>query len=127
MTVPVHRTCIKIDAGFPRVGSGRLSRPLEEYRATAACMLPGAPDAGRTTAFKRESGDCPSGHYVTARNFITFVERPECHGKTLFIHGLDKFRAGAADGHALPDAIRSTMSALNQPGFRLSCREVLLS
>ena len=123
MTVQIHRTCTKVNADHFKIGSGRSPRPLDEYRETAAYVLLGAPGAGKTTAFKRESEDSPSGHYVTARDFITFDDRPEWHGKTLFIDGLDEIRAGAADGRTQLDAIRRKLNALRQPRFRLSCRE----
>ncbi len=123
MTFSISRTCTRIDADHFQLGSGNSPRPLDEYRETAAYVLLGAPGAGKTTAFKRGSEDCPNGHYVTARDFITFGERPEWHGKTLFIDGLDEIRAGATDGRTQLDAIRCKLNALHQPRFRLSCRE----
>ena len=96
---------------------------LEDFREREACVLLGAPGAGKTVEFKREADECEDGYYVTARNFITFTDRPEWPGTTLFIDGLDEMRAGAADGRTPLDAIRAKLDALGRPHFRLSCRE----
>ena len=123
MTLPIRRTCTETRADDPEIGSKPSSRPLEDYRETPAYVLLGAPGSGKTTVFKRESECCPTGHYVTARDFIALRDRPEWHGKTLFIDGLDETRAGAADDRTKLDAIRSKLDVLGQPEFRLSCRE----
>ena len=100
------------------------SRSLEDFRESDAYVLLGAPGAGKTMAFRREAG-CGGGHYVTARDFITFDadDRPEWHEATLFIDGLDEMRAGAADGRTPLDGIRAKLDRLGRPRFRLSCRE----
>ena len=98
------------------------SRPLEDFRERDAFVLLGAPGAGKTVEFEREAGR-EGGCYVPARDFITFADRPEWHGMTLFIDGLDEMRAGAADGRTPLDAIRAKLDALGRPRFRLSCRE----
>ena len=98
-------------------------RSLEDFRERDACVLLGAPGAGKTVEFEREADECEDGCYVTARDFITFADRPEWHGTTLFIDGLDEVRAGAADGRTPLDAIRAKLDALGRPRFRLSCRE----
>lgn len=100
----------------------RRPRPLEDFRERDAYVLLGAPGAGKTVEFEREAGR-EGGCYVTARDFITFADRPEWHGTTLFIDGLDEVRAGAADGRTPLDAIRFRLDALGRPRFRLSCRE----
>ena len=97
-------------------------KPLAEYEGTAAYVLLGAPGAGKTVAFRNESqreGAC----YVTARDFLTFDDRPEWHERTLFIDGLDEARAGSADQRTPLDRIRAKLDALGRPRFRLSCRE----
>ena len=101
--------------------SGR-SRPLEAFRESAAYVLLGAPGAGKTTVFTTEA-ERDGCHYVTARDFLTFGDKPEWHGTTLFIDGLDERRAGTADGGTPLDDIRAKLDALGRPGFRLSCRE----
>ena len=113
--------------GVPGQGDGGStepgrSRPLEEFRESAAWVLLGAPGAGKTTVFETEA-ERDGGHYVTARDFLTFDDKSEWHGTTLFIDGLDERRAGAADGRTPLDAIRARLDALGRPGFRLSCRE----
>ncbi len=97
-------------------------KPLAEYEGTAAYVLLGAPGAGKTVAFREESqreGAC----YVTARDFLTFDDRPEWHERTLFIDGLDEARAGSADQRTSLDRIRAKLDELGRPRFRLSCRE----
>ncbi len=98
------------------------SRPLKAFRKEAAYVLLGPPGAGKTEAFKREAGK-PGGHYITARDFLTFDPEPDWEGKTLFIDGLDEMRAGASGGRTPFDAIRTKLQRLGRPPFRLSCRE----
>lgn len=98
------------------------SRPVDDFRESAAWVLLGAPGAGKTTVFETEA-ERDGGHYVTARDFLTFDDKPDWHDTTLFIDGLDERRAGAADGRTPLDAIRARLDALGRPGFRLSCRE----
>ena len=98
------------------------SRPLEAFRESVAWVLLGAPGAGKTTVFETEA-ERDGCHYVTARDFLMFEDKPEWHDTTLFIDGLDERRAGTADGHTPLDAIRARLDALGRPGFRLSCRE----
>ena len=98
------------------------SRPLGDFRESAAWVLLGAPGAGKTTVFTTEA-ERDDGHYVTVRDFLTFDDKPEWRDATLFIDGLDEKRAGAKDGRTPLDAIRARLDALGCPGFRLSCRE----
>ena len=123
MTVTIPRTCTGIDTDASPDGHGRPSRPLGEYRDTDAYLLPGAPGAGKSTAFEHEAEEIANGLHVTARDFITFDDRHDWHGKTLFIDGLDEARAGTADGRTQLDAVRRKLHALGRPRFRLSCRE----
>ena len=115
------RTCTEIpetgshDDRFPPM-------PLEEFKDSSSYVLLGPPGAGKTEAFKKEATQ-EEGHYVTARDFITFENRPEWHGTTLFIDGLDEMRAGASDQRTSFDRIRRKLQDLGCPRFRLSCRE----
>ena len=98
------------------------SRALMDFRKTDAYVLLGAPGAGKTTSFQQEA-DATEGHYVTARDFLTFDDKPEWHGATLFIDAFDERRAGLADGRTPLDQIRSKLHTLGCPAFRLACRE----
>ena len=98
------------------------SRSLEHFRESDAYVLLGAPGAGKTVTFRQEA-ECGRSHYVIARDFITFDDRPEWHDATLFIDGLDEMRAGAADGRTPLDAIRTKLDRIGRPRFRVSCRE----
>ena len=96
---------------------------FKEFRDTDAYVLLGPPGAGKTTTFEQEKLRCPNTSYVTARDFITFDDRPEWHNTTLFIDGLDEKRAGSPDGRTPLDEIRKKLDLLGRPRFRLSCRE----
>ena len=122
MTYLVPRTCAVIGEDDFRGGPENASRPLEFFRKTDAYVLVGAPGAGKTEAFKLEA-ERSGGFYVTARDFITFDDKPEWRGTTLFIDGLDEARAGSTDGFTQFDRIRATLERLGRPMFRLSCRE----
>ena len=124
--IPISRTCTEISSGNADQYPSKASRPLEDFRDTAAYVLLGDPGAGKTTAFEAECEAleeqiCP----ITARDFLTFdpQNHPEWLGKTLFIDGLDEVRAGVSDAHTPFDAIRGRLDALGRPRFRLSCRE----
>ncbi len=127
MTAFVPRTCTEIgEDGQVRKnpdGSERTCLSLEEFWGTDAYVLLGAPGAGKTTVFKQEAACCSKACHVTARDFITFDDRPEWHNTTLFIDGLDERRAGSPDGRTPLDEIRGKLEQLDRPGFRLSCRE----
>ena len=103
------------------VGSGE-SHTLDDYRESDAYVLLGAPGAGKTREFRHEAAHA-GGHYVTAWDFLTFDDRPEWRGTTLFIDGLDEMRAGSPDGRTPLDGIRRRLDALGRPRFRLSCRD----
>ena len=144
MTVRIHRTCTEIREDGPTAeselpsgdsidrhglpgghepgaGSGQ-SHTLDDFRECYAYVLLGAPGAGKTTEFRHEA-ECTGGHYVTARDFLTFDGRPEWRETTLFIDGLDEMRAGSSDGRTPLDGIRRRFDALGRPRFRLSCRD----
>ena len=123
MTHLVRRTCTEIRDDVHQDAIESPSRPLEDFRETAAYVLLGDPGAGKTKAFEQESGGCPGGIKVTARDFVDLGTPSEPRGATLFIDGLDEMRAGAADGQTPFDRIRARLDALGRPAFRLSCRE----
>ena len=114
----------QLDALFSRARTPQqgTSRALMDFRKTDAYVLLGAPGAGKTTSFQQEA-EATGGHYVTARDFLTFDDKPEWHGATLFIDAFDERRAGLADGRTPLDQIRSKLHTLGCPRFRLSCRE----
>ena len=123
MTHFVRRTCIEIRDDVHQDALESPSRPLEDFRETAVYVLLGDPGAGKTVAFGQESGGCPGGINVTARDFVALDTPPEWRDATLFIDGLDEMRAGVADGLTPFDRIRARLDALGRPAFRLSCRE----
>ena len=88
----------------------------------AAYVLLGPPGSGKTTIFKHLAKR-QGGRRVTARDFLTFDDRPEWHDTTLFIDGLDETRAGTANGRTALDSIRAKLDRMGRPPFRLSCRE----
>ena len=123
MTYLVRRTCTEVRDDVHQDVIENPSRPLEDFRETAAYVLLGDPGAGKTTAFEQESGGCPGGIKLTARDFVDLGTLSERHGATLFIDGLDEMRAGAADGQTPFGRIRARLDALGRPAFRLSCRD----
>ena len=112
----VPRTCTEVRSSRP------VAFPLESFRDSAAYVLLGAPGAGKTRAFEREA-EMQGGCYVTARDFATFDDKPEWHGTTLFIDGLDESRAGSTDQGTPLNHIRSKLYNLGCQNFRISCRE----
>ena len=150
MTIRVLRTCTEIREAGPSVTRDLLSSDsidwhglsagqesgvesdsdsdsdrsytLDALREGSTYVLLGAPGAGKTIEFKGEAertGSC----YVTARDFLTFDDRPEWRDTTLFIDGLDEIRAGSPDGRTPLDSILDKINTLGRPRFRLSCRE----
>ena len=119
---PVNRTCTEIPESGPNELVHVSSQPLSAFRELSAYVLLGGPGAGKTTVFEQEA-DRTDACYVTARDLVTFDDRPGWHGKTLFIDGLDEIRAGALDARTPFDAIRTRLDNLGRPRFRLSCRE----
>ena len=126
MTKPVPRTCTEITRDESDQHGEKKSRPLKESRSKPAYVLLGDPGAGKSTAFKVESGEVgEEAVLISARDFITFSvsSHPEWQGKTLFIDGLDEVRAGSSEVRTPFDAIRSRLDRLGRPRFRISCRE----
>ena len=121
MTYLVQRTCTTVNEDETEDRSRGPSVPLTEFRNTIAYVLIGEPGAGKTTSFECEAAS-HGGAYVTARNFLTFDDKSEWHGTTLYIDGLDETRAGLTDGRSSLDHIRRKLHQLGCPQFRLSCR-----
>lgn len=96
-------------------------RRLDYYRDVRVYVLLGDPGMGKTSAFKEEA-KATDGHYVTARDFITFDTREEWRNKVLFIDALDEVRAGTEDARRPFDEVRRKLDQLGKPKFRLSCR-----
>ena len=118
----VNRTCTEILVNKSGEQTGTQSLPLSAYQNATAYVLLGDPGAGKTTAFEQEA-ELEDACYITARDLITFKDRPEWHEKTLFIDGLDEIRAGSLDARTPFDTIRACLDKLGRPRFRLSCRE----
>ncbi|HFD87750.1 MAG TPA: hypothetical protein ENJ35_08760 [Gammaproteobacteria bacterium] len=118
----VDRTCTRIPESRSDESLDKCSHPVTAYRNLSAYVLLGDPGAGKTTVFQQEAKQT-GGCYVSARDLITFNDRPEWHGKILFIDGLDEIRAGSSDRRNPFDTIRARLDSLGRPRFRLSCRE----
>ncbi len=123
MTYIVQRTCREISEHDFRVNPENPSNPVENWKDKEGLVLLGPPGSGKTTVFEQEAEN-QGGLRVTARDFLTFDDKPEWKGKTLFIDGLDETRAGKADGRTPLDSIRARLDRMGHPRFRLSCREV---
>ena len=115
------RTCTIVDESEETRNAKGPKEPLEAYANSAAYVLIAEPGAGKTTAFKTEAAS-RGGVYETVRNFRTFDDKPEWHGTTLFLDGLDESRAGTEDGRTPLDDIRRKLNRLGCISFRLSCR-----
>ena len=118
----VNRTCTETPVNESGQQIGTQSLPLSAYQKVTAYVLLGDPGAGKTTAFEQEA-ELQDACYITARDLITFKDRPEWHEKILFIDGLDEIRAGSLDARTPFDTIRARLDKLGHPRFRLSCRE----
>ena len=121
MTRFVPRTCTE-ETSNQNGSKSPKPGPLSDWQQAAALILLGEPGAGKSSEF-RSAAESPETVYVTARDLVTFKDRPEWHDKTLFIDGLDEIRAGAANGRTPFDGIRTCLHNLGRPKFRLSCRE----
>ena len=122
MTHTVSRTCTVIEEPDSQEKSKNQSRELKDFRETNTYVLLGAPGSGKTTAFKCEA-KCSGGFYVTARDFLTFDNKPEWHNTPLYIDALDEIRIGTTDVRTPLDRIRKKLDQMERPRFRLSCRE----
>ncbi len=115
------RTCTIVAEREANRDAKKRAAPLSDYADTAAYVLIAEPGAGKTTAFQAEA-ERQGGLYVTVRNFRTYDDKPEWHGTTLFLDGLDESRAGMVDGRTPLNDIRNKLDRLGCPRFRLSCR-----
>ena len=116
----VARTCTESEAGSS-LGPGT-PVSLDELRDIGAYVLLGAPGSGKTTLFEREARKT-SGVFGSARDFIALSDRPEWHGKNLFIDALDERRPRSSDPTHPLDQVRSRLDKLGRPKFRISCRD----
>ena len=123
MKISVSRTVVEVarNAGDgPRATDESIS--LESVRDAHAYVLLGDPGLGKTTSFTQEA-EALGAELISARNFIDFSQtRERWDGKTLFIDALDETRAGLRNGQTVLGTIRSKLSDLGVPRFRLSCR-----
>ena len=126
MNTYVARTCTEVGADRVSGADAGNSRPLSDFGEQHAYVLLGDPGSGKTTEFQEEARKLDdTAEYLNARDFITFSvdSHPEWRDKTLFIDGLDEIRAGAIDSRTPLDEIRGRLDQLEQPSFRISCRE----
>ena len=124
MNISVPRSLVEItrDVGNgPRASYAPIS--LESVRDVHAYVLLGGPGLGKTTSFTQEA-EALGTELISARNFIDLPQtRERWEGKILFIDALDETRAGLHNGQTVLGTIRSKLSDLGVPRFRLSCRE----
>ena len=119
--VPLHRTCTEMPQGEGPEVRNKTSHPIEKFQDVDAYVLLGAPGTGKTTEFKRQA-ESSGGCYISARDFLTFDEKPEWHNQPLFIDGLDEVRAQSHNALTRFDGIRRQLDRLGCPKFRVSCR-----
>lgn len=116
----------RVSALRPRLGRVPEWMPagcLSDFREAGAYVLLGDPGMGKTTTFKRESGQSAAGRLLTVRDFLALP--PGGGGvepTTLFLDGLDEVRAGANDPRRPFDRLRKRLAVWGKPRFRLSCR-----
>ena len=119
----VARTCRELSSDDP-ADPGKAFR-MEELEDIGAFVLLGAPGSGKTTLFRQEA-ERTDGVFESARDFITLVDSPEWHGRTLFIDALDERRSESPNSTHPLDCIRSKLDDLKRPErpkFRISCRD----
>lgn len=116
------RTCTEVEARKSRTRAESNSQPLDHYSDVEAYVLLAPPGSGKTEEFNRQAKSC-GGEVISARKFLTKKIQSEWQGRTLFIDGLDEVRAGSTDGRTSIDALCKKLQHLENPRFRLSCRE----
>ena len=124
MSKTVARTCTELAPDGAQAADA-VRKVLSDYRSVHAYVLLGDAGSGKTTAFQSEC-DALGGDalFITARDFLLHAPSPSgLSGKTLFIDGLDEVRAGKQDARTPFDEIRKLLVQLEQPRFRISCRE----
>lgn len=113
------RTCKVVNEGEQQ-DDGDTKKVLKEFGTRAAYVLIAEPGAGKTTAFTDESAS-QEGIFLTVSQFLTY-DRLEWQDKTLFLDGLDEYRARGQNNLQPLDEIRQKLDNLGRPPFRLSCR-----
>ena len=113
MKYVVERTCTLVTEDQKVSRAEKPGTPLKSFAEALAYVLIGEPGAGKTTAFEKEAKE-QGGVFVEVRNFLTFKDKPEWHGKTLFLDGLDESRIGVTDGRTPLDQVRG------KPGYCMS-------
>ncbi len=121
MNFTAHRTCTVVRDSQSPIRSRAASVPLAEFVKEKAYVLIGEPGAGKTTALQAEM-EAHGGVYVSVHDFLTYDDKPEWHGTTLYLDGLDEVRAGEVDRRPPLDRILAKLDRLECPPFRLSCR-----
>ena len=121
MNFTAQRTCKVISESHADESSDAASVPLGDFAPSSGYVLIGEPGAGKTIAFRTEA-DAHDGLYVSVRDFLTYDDKPEWQGTTLYLDGLDEVRAGLVDGRPPLDHVRAKLEGLGRPRFRLSCR-----
>ncbi|MDE0508450.1 MAG: hypothetical protein OXI17_07415, partial [Gammaproteobacteria bacterium] len=116
------RTCTKVELEKSKIKEDSNSQPLDKFSDVEAYVLLAPPGSGKTEEFDRQASLC-GGQVIPARKFLTSKIQPEWQGRTLFIDGLDEVRAGSTDGRTSIDALCKKLQHLENPRFRLSCRE----
>ncbi|MEO5326940.1 MAG: hypothetical protein H7829_01720 [Magnetococcus sp. THC-1_WYH] len=97
-------------------------RPLSDFFTEPALVILGEPGMGKTTSFIQAAREEENAECLTIRQFFRQNNPTELEGKTLYLDGLDKQRAGKANDNDVLDAIIVRLKKLHRPKFRLSCR-----
>ena len=121
MNFTADRTCTIVRASRSASPSGAASVSLSEFAKARAYVLLGDPGAGKTTALQAEQ-KAHSGKYLSVQDFLTYDDKPEWRGTTLYLDGLDEVRAGEVDGRSPLNRILAKLDRLQCPPFRLACR-----
>ena len=121
MSFTAHRTCTIVRDNRSPSASGAASVPLSKFVNARAYVLIGEPGAGKTTALQAEQ-KAHRGEYVSVQDFLTYDNKPEWRGTTLYLDGLDEVRAGEVNGRPPLNRMLAKLDRLQCPSFRLACR-----